>query len=103
MGESWFSSVPAKKYIRMDGFRFNCRHKGIVNKEHTITTYAEIKSLMQPLPGSTYVVMESVGENCQNIYAIGYKYSSKKFLCFISYEQTDDTSSGKPYEDMWID
>ena len=58
---------------------------------------------MQPNPGGTHVLMESLVENGQKIYAIGYKYSSNKVFSCIASESTGNTSSGKPYEAGWAD
>ena len=65
---------------------------------HAIFPKAELKSTIQTFPGGTHVVMGSVDENDQNIYAIDYKYSSMKVLSFIASEGTGATSPGRPYE-----
>jgi len=58
---------------------------------------------MKTFPGGTHLVMESSNDDGSKMYAIGYKYSSKKVLCFICSEGTGSTKCGKPYAARWTD
>ena len=57
MGDSCFESVFTDKSTRRDGYRF----KVIVKMANDISLNAELKSLIQPLPGFTHVVMNLLG------------------------------------------
>ena len=57
MGEYWFESVTTDKSTRSGGGRF----KVIVNMLHSIYPKSELKSIIQPLPGVTHVVMDLMG------------------------------------------
>ena len=70
MRDSWFLSDPTYQSIIRDVVRF----KGIINMEHTLFPKAKIKNIIEPFPGGTHLVMDSVGENVHKIYGIGYKY-----------------------------
>eukprot|EP00957_Ditylum_brightwellii_P195108 14866196-Ditylum_brightwellii.AAC.1 len=47
--------------------------------------------------------MESTLDDGNKVYAIGYKYTSKKGICFIASEGTGSTKPGKPHEARWSD
>ena len=57
MGDSWFESLFTDKSTRRDGYRF----KVIVKMANDISLNAELKILIQPLPGFTHVVMNLLG------------------------------------------
>eukprot|EP00957_Ditylum_brightwellii_P141987 10817175-Ditylum_brightwellii.AAC.1 len=50
----------------------------IVKTAHSLYPKEEINEIIEPFPGVTHMVMESQNDNESKIYAIGYKYSSKK-------------------------
>ena len=57
---------------------------------------------MKDLPTDYHIVVESL-KGSIHLYAVGYKYSSKKVLCFISTEGWGLTLPGKTYEALWMD
>ena len=53
-------------------------------------------------PSGTHLVMETT-KNTNKYYAIGYKYSSKKIISFISTSHAGHTNAGEPYVAKWVD
>ena len=51
---------------------------------------------MSDWPAGTHVVLQNCFDE-KNILAIGYKYTSKKVICFVATVGTDLTIGGDPY------
>ena len=47
-------------------------------------------------PGGSHLVLKATIDGV-NLYAVGYKYSSKKNLCFVFTEGASHTEPGEPY------
>lgn len=97
-GDSWFSSIPSLKAIESLGHRY----KGIVKTAHKGFPKEFIEETMAFFPGGSHMVMKTESGG-KAMYAIGYKYSSKKTLCFIASEGTGSTLPGKSYEARYPD
>eukprot|EP00957_Ditylum_brightwellii_P067520 5126046-Ditylum_brightwellii.AAC.2 len=76
---------------------------GIVKTAHSLYPKKEIMDVMKTFPGDTHLVMESSNDNGSKMCTIGYKYSSKKELCFICSEGTGSTNYDKPYNALLTD
>ena len=57
---------------------------------------------MNDWPPGTHLVLKTT-LNTNAYYAIGYKYSSKKIISFITSEKAGHTLPGQPYEANWVD
>ena len=97
-GDSWFASIPTVENIVEEGHRF----KKLIKTAHSLFPLKWLQETMNNFPGGTHLVMESE-KNGKKIYAIGYKYSSRKVLCFVASEGCGSTLPGKPYEARWTD
>ena len=97
-GYSWFTYVPTVKQIGALGNQF----QGIVKKLHSLYPKEQIEITMKYFPEGTHLVLESKQDG-KSIYAIGYKYSSRKVLCIITLEGCGSTFMGKPYKVRWTD
>eukprot|EP00957_Ditylum_brightwellii_P162862 12401710-Ditylum_brightwellii.AAC.2 len=91
MGDSLFASVPTVKNINSKVGRFKC----IVKTAHALYPKDELEDMMAPFPGGTHLVMESTLDYDNTLNAIGYKYTSKKVICFIASKGTCSTKPGK--------
>lgn len=103
-GDSWFASIPTLKLIQS---RVGCRFKGLVKTSHAGFPKDYLEDTMKNFPGGFHMVLKAPVDNDdpegEHIYAIGYKYSSRKVLSFIASEKTGTTLPGKGYEARWTD
>ena len=103
-GDSWFASIPSLKLIKS---RVHCRFKGLVKTAHAGFPKDYLEETMKNFPGGFHMVLKAPVHNDEpegeQMYAIGYKYSSKKVLSFIASENTGTTLPGKSYEARWTD
>ncbi len=103
-GDSWFASIPTLKLIQS---RVGCRFKGLVKTAHAGFPKDYLEDTMKNFPGGFHMVLKAPVDNDEpegeQMYAIGYKYSSRKVLCFIASENTGTTLPGKGYEARWTD
>jgi len=58
---------------------------------------------MKSWPAGSHIVMEGTTENGIDLLAIGYKYNSRKILCFILTKNVGSTVPTCYYETRWID
>ena len=98
-GDSWFASlktaVAVSDLLKSDFF-------GVIKNAHRYYPKLYIENMMKTWPSGTHVVMETT-KNLKKYYAIGYKYSSKKVICFIASEKAGHTLRGAPYKAKWVD
>jgi hypothetical protein len=60
----------------------------------------ELQEMMKDYPSGTYLVLETTTPKTNvKLVAIGYKYNSRKFLCFI---MTKDAGSSAPGHRLYI-
>ena len=53
-------------------------------------------------PGGSHLVLRAAID-VMSLYSMGYKYNSKKNLCFVFTEGTSHTKPGEPYVARWKD
>ena len=53
---------------------------------------------MEEWPGGFYFVLIS-----DDLVATGYKYNSRKVVCFLSTKNFESTETGQPYVSRWVD
>ena len=53
-------------------------------------------------PGGSHLVLRATIDGA-NLYAVGYKYSSKKNLCFVFTKGASHMEPGEPYLASWKD
>ena len=94
VGDSWFTSVQTGLALMEQGYQF----AGVVKTCHAGYPRAQIEALMSDWPGGTSVVFTA-----GNLVATGYKYNSRKVVCFLSSKNFEGTILGDPYISRWVD
>jgi hypothetical protein len=98
-GDSWFASFKTAEAITDI---CDAEFVGIVKTAHKGYPKAYLESKMQTWPPGTHLVMECQ-KNVSKYYAIGYKYSNRKIICFIATEKAGHTLKGEAYCAKWVD
>ena len=98
-GDSWFASLKTAAAV---SDLLNSEFFGVIKNAHRHFPKVYIETLMKDWPSGTHVVLETT-KNQKKYYAIGYKYTSKKVICFISSAKAGHTLPGVPYEAKWVD
>ena len=70
---------------------------------HKCSPKLEIEDVMKEWPSGTYTVFECRLPNEIGLVAIGYKYNSKKVLCFVATKGAGSTKPGKSYKARFAD
>ena len=93
-GDSWFGSKKCCRYLKKE-----LGHESVmaVKTNHSGLPKEELEKLMDNYPSGASVVLKSTENDCV-LYFIGYKYNSRKVLCFICSENAGSFQPGKPYE-----
>jgi hypothetical protein len=100
-GDSWFSSVETVCQLWN---RFKCRYGGILKTNHSRFPKAWIERTMKEWPAGSHIVLEGrATREGVGIIAVGYKYNSRKSLCFICHRDTGSTECTDFYEAKWKD
>jgi hypothetical protein len=64
----------------------------------------ELEAKMKDWPGGTHMVMEGTSPfHNKPLLAIGYKYNSRKVLCFLATKNAGSTRPGEPYRARFKD
>ena len=88
-GDSWFSSVETVCQLWN---RFKCRYGGILKTNHSRFPKAWIEKTMKEWPAGPHIVLEGrATREGVDLIAIGYKYNSRKSLCFICHRDASLT------------
>jgi hypothetical protein len=104
-GDSWFASVKAATLVKKAGHEF----VGPVKTSHKNFPKVQLETLMKEWPGGMSFVLEGVtppsapGEAGLQLLAIGYKYNSRKVLCFVCTKDAGPTTNGIAYQAKWTD
>ena len=98
-GDSWFAGLKTAVAVKE---LHNSEFIGIVKTSHKKFPKAYIEKEMNDWPPGTHLVLKTT-LNTNAYYAIGYKYSSKKIISFITSEKAGHTLPGQPYEAKWVD
>ena len=98
-GDSWFASFKTAKAISEE---CDSEFVGIVKTAHKGYPKAYIEAKMKDWPPGTHLVLECI-RTIRKYYAIGYKYSKRKILCFITTEKAGHTLPGDSYCAKWVD
>jgi len=96
LGDSWFTSIEAVENI--EG-----RYIGIVKTAHSYYPKKELEKWMASWPAGSHLVLKTTTRTGRELLAIGYKYSLKKVICFLSTAEAGHTEAGLPYEAKWKD
>jgi hypothetical protein len=100
-GDSWFSSVETTCQLWN---RFKCRYGGILKTNHSRFPKAWIEKTMKDWPAGSHIVLEGrATREGVDLIAIGYKYNSRKSLCFICHKDAGSTECTDFYEAKWKD
>lgn len=93
-GNSWFASVKLAEKLACKNLEFG----GIVKTNSSCFPKEEVEALMKDWPSGSHIVLQCKTWVENNIlYCVGYKYLSKKALCFVFTEGCCDTTAGEPY------
>ena len=98
-GDSWFAGLKTAVAVKE---LHNSEFIGIVKTSHKQFPKAYIEKEMNDWPPGTHLVLKTT-VNTNTYYAIGYKYSCKKIICFITSGSAGHTLPGQPYEAKWMD
>ena len=98
-GDSWFGSVKAAAEIASRGM--HCIFQ--VKTSHALFPKKFIEDALANTPGGVHVVLRGRHPNGKTLYALGYRYSSKKTLSFIMTDGAGSTVPGTPYEMKFTD
>ena len=93
-GDSWFGLVKAAAEIAAQGMHCICQ----VKTAHTLFPKSFIEDVLMNTPGGVHIVLRGRHPNGKMLYALGYRYSSKKTLCFIMTDGVGSTIPGTPYD-----
>ena len=98
-GDSWFGSVKAAAELGARGMH------GIfqVKTSHTLFPKTYFEDALAHTPGGVHIVLRGRHPNGSTLFALGYRYSSKKTLCFIMTDGAGSTVPGTPYEMKYTD
>ena len=94
VGDSWFASVETALALMKEGYEFG----GIVKTAHSGFPKSQLEGLMSQWPGGSYVVLTS-----GDLVATGYKYNSRKVICFTSSQNFESTRLGESYVARFLD
>ena len=101
IGDSWFGSVTTA--LGLKNLLPHPKHSITQVKTATLMYPKKfLDSVMKDWPGGSYLVLESVIDHVK-MYAVGYKYSSRKNLCFLFTDGSTSTEPGVPYRARYID
>jgi len=94
-GDSWFGSAKTAIELSRRGqegvFQIKTGHRGYPK--------AFIEDAMKGMPGGVWLVMEGINKRTdEKLIAVGYRYSTKKTLCFVMTPGAGSTRKGAPYE-----
>ena len=98
-GDSWFASFRTAAAITEE---CDAEFVGIIKTAHKGYPKAYIESKMKTWPPGTHIVLEC-SKNVSKYYAVGYKYSKRKIICFITTERAGHTLPGQSYCAKWVD
>jgi len=82
---------------------FNIWFLGIVKTNHARFPKQFIESTIKNWPARSHIVLEGSSEDGVDLLAIGYKYNTKKVLCFVSTKIVGSTEPACYYEACWMD
>jgi hypothetical protein len=100
-GDSWFSSVETTCQLWS---KFRCRYGGILKTNHSRFPRKWTETTMKDWPAGSHIVLEGrATREGVNLIAIGYKYNSRKSLCFICHKDAGSTECPDFYEAKWKD
>jgi hypothetical protein len=99
MGDSWFSSVKTATKVMENGHEW----VGPVKTAKRLYPKEELESRLENWPGGMHLVMEGLTPDMKTLLAIGYKYNSRKVLCFLATKNAGATTPGVPYRARFVD
>ena len=97
-GDAWFGSVKCAVELAKRGQAF----VGQIKSNHSLFPKKCIEDKLKEAPGGTHIVLKATFEQV-DLIAIGYRYSSKKTLHFVTTADAGSTTPGEPYEMKFTD
>ena len=103
IGDSWFGSIISALYLKnKELIQHEVDSITQVKNGHARYPKAFLEETMAGWPGGTHLVLEGEVEG-QTMFAVGYKYSKKKCLCFLFSEGASHTEPGEAYVAKYLD
>ena len=97
-GDAWFGSVKCAVGLAQRGRAF----VGQIKSNHALFPKIYIEDKLKDAPGGTHIVLKGTYKEV-DLIAIGYRYSSKKTLHFVTTSDAGSTTPGVPYEMKFTD
>lgn len=98
-GDSWFASVKTTVQLWK---KYGLLFVGVVKTAHAKYPKIFLEKTMKDWPAGSHLLLEAVVEDVP-IIAIGYKYNSRKVICFVCHKEAGDTELTDTYEAKWKD
>ena len=98
-GDSWFGSVKAAAEISKNGMEAVLQ----IKTGHSLFPKQFIEDRLKGCPAGTHIVLKGKHPNGENLIAIGYRYSGKKTLFFVTTEGAGTTEFGEKFEVKYTD
>ena len=95
IGDSWFGSVATTDCL-LNKMRYGKDSILQVKTAHSLFPKKYIESVTKDWPGGSHIVLKTEFKG-KTMYAVGYKYCSKKTLLFIFNKGAAGTEPGVPY------
>ena len=97
-GDAWFGSVPSVLAAAQN----NCNLVCVVKTAHRQYPKKYLQDKMKPWPPGSNLVLQATIHGVK-MYAVGYKYSKHKVLCFLYNHGAGTIQRGEPYVAKWKD
>ena len=98
-GDAWFGSVACAAELSVRGYQAVLQ----VKTNSGLYPKAFIEEQLKNAPGGVKIVLSGTAPNEQKLIAVGYRYSSKRTLFFVSTAKAGTTVPGVPYEMKFTD
>jgi hypothetical protein len=98
-GDAWFGSVSCAAELSVRGYEAVLQ----VKTNSGFYPKAYIEEQLKNAPGGVKIVLSGKAPNEQQLIAVGYRYSSKRTLFFVSTAKAGTTLPGVPYEMKFTD
>jgi hypothetical protein len=96
--DAWFGSVKAAVALAKKGFKAVLQ----VKTGHGLYPKKFIEDTLKDAPGGVWIVLEAIHEGIP-LLAIGYRYSTRTTLFFVTTKDAGSTKKGNPYNMKYTD
>jgi hypothetical protein len=96
--DDWFGSIKAAVALAKTGFKAVLQ----VKTGHGLYPKKFIEDTLKDAPGGVWIVLEAIHEGIP-LLAIGYRYSTRTTLFFVTTKDAGSTKKGNPYNMKYTD